>query len=302
MKITPVIVTYNRLEKLKKAIAAVLAQDFDSIVVVNNNSTDDTKAWLDEQTDSRLKILNLEENTGGAGGFYHGCRYATEELETDWLLLFDDDAYPREDLVEKFRALDLSNYKDLGAISCAVYMPDGVLADFNRPGRNPFNSLTNTFKYLFTKTGTYINYEELEHGNAIPVDFSSFVGFCVKTEVIKAGLGYPLKEFFIYGDDWTYSLELSKLGYKNLYFSDLVFYHDSNTFVQNYDEQLWKKYYAYRNSLFFYKRASGLFFPIVFLAKLFRWFLDVFKYKQKLKYFNTIFRACRDFPKLRYAN
>lgn len=291
-KVAATIVTYNRLEKLKKAISSVLAQEIDYVVVVNNASTDNTKDWLAGLSDERLHILNLEENTGGAGGFYHGCKYVTENLDADWVLIYDDDAYPQEDLIDSFQKLEPGD--DVGAISCAVLHPDSQIADFNRPGLNPFRSWGSLLKYFTDKDSHYLSYSQLEHSNAIPVDYSSFVGLFVRTDLMRSKLGLPRKELFIYCDDWLYTLELSKLGYKNLYYSDLVFYHDSATFVDSYDAQIWKKYYAYRNSLLFYKAAAGLTFPIVFILKLSKWLFDTRLYKKKKEYLGTLIRACKD--------
>ncbi|MDD9897465.1 MAG: glycosyltransferase [Candidatus Melainabacteria bacterium] len=291
-KIAATITTYNRLEKLKKSLEHVLAQDIDYVVIVNNASTDETKDWLASLSDERLHILNLDENTGGAGGFYHGCKYATEKLDADWVLIFDDDAYPRDDLISKFKALEVS--EDTGAVSCKVVTPDGKVADFNRPGLNPFKSLGRLIKYFFVRDSHYLSYDQLEKSNDISVDYSSFVGCFVKTKIIKEELGLPRKELFIYCDDWLYTLELSMLGYRNAYHSDLVFYHDSATFVDNYDDQIWKKYYAYRNSLLFYRTAAGLVFPLVFLMKLAKWLFDTRLYKKKKEYLGTLVRACKD--------
>lgn len=291
-KVAAVIVTYNRLEKLKLAISSVLAQSIDYVVVVNNKSTDDTKDWLSEQTDPRLMILNMEENSGGAGGFYHGTKHATENTDADWVLIYDDDAYPSEGLIDKFRAIQIT--EETGAVSCRVVTPDGKIADFNRPGLNPFKSFKRFMKYFFVKDSHYLSYDQLENSNDVTVDYSSFVGFFVKTKIVREELGLPRKELFIYCDDWLYTLELSNLGYRNAYHSDLVFYHDSATFVDSYDDQIWKKYYAYRNSLHFYKTAAGLLFPLVFLAKLTSWILHSRHYKKKKEYFGTIIRACKD--------
>ncbi len=293
-KLAAVIVTFNRLEKLKKAIAAVLEEPIDYVVVLNNKSNDGTEAWLNEvsNSDERLHVVNHHENTGGAGGFYFGTKYAIENTDADWLVLFDDDAYPAPGLVEKFKSRDYSS--EVGALSAKVCTPDGLIADFNRPGLNPFKSLTGFIKYIFSKDSNYLSYSQMESDSGLEVDYSSFVGFFVKTSVVKNGLGYPRKEFFIYCDDWVYSLDLSQLGYKNLYYSDLLFYHDSKTFIDSYDAQIWKKYYAYRNSIIFYKKAAGVFAPLVIGLKILKWLVDSRLYSKKKEYFETLNRALKD--------
>ena len=65
------VVTYNRLDDLKRCVGSLRNQndvDFD-VLIVNNGSTDGTKDWLDAQED----LLTIhQENVGGAGGFYAG--------------------------------------------------------------------------------------------------------------------------------------------------------------------------------------------------------------------------------------
>jgi glycosyltransferase involved in cell wall biosynthesis len=59
--------TYNRIEKLQKLVLNILSyplQDIE-VVVVNNNSTDDTLEKLSQIKDARLSIYSNDENIGG---------------------------------------------------------------------------------------------------------------------------------------------------------------------------------------------------------------------------------------------
>ncbi|MBN3339109.1 hypothetical protein H4W20_03762 [Klebsiella pneumoniae] len=47
MKYTALIVTFNRLGKLKKTVEETLKLEFTNIVIVNNGSTDGTQALRD---------------------------------------------------------------------------------------------------------------------------------------------------------------------------------------------------------------------------------------------------------------
>ena len=94
-----VIVTFNRLEKLKHALTCYEDQTatFGHIIVVDNNSSDGTKEflslWKDEPSFYAKHVLSMDHNVGGAGGFYAGQIYAMD-LNVDWVFLSDDDAYP----------------------------------------------------------------------------------------------------------------------------------------------------------------------------------------------------------------
>jgi GT2 family glycosyltransferase len=75
-KVSAVIVTYNRLPMLKEAIAALESVEpkLSHLIVVDNNSDNDTKEFLESLGD-RIEYVRLAENVGGAGGFNAGIRY-----------------------------------------------------------------------------------------------------------------------------------------------------------------------------------------------------------------------------------
>lgn len=76
MKYTALIVTFNRLGKLKKTVEETLKLEFTNIVIVNNGSTDGTQAWLSSIVDTRVIVLTLTENTDSravADGLHRGA-------------------------------------------------------------------------------------------------------------------------------------------------------------------------------------------------------------------------------------
>ena len=96
-RVAAIIVTYNRKVKLRSCIEAVLAQcgaDDIEIVVVDNNSRDDTAALFDALgpffCNKRIHYYNTGANIGGAGGFCYGLRKAAE-LGCDYAWLMDDE-------------------------------------------------------------------------------------------------------------------------------------------------------------------------------------------------------------------
>ena len=74
MNIVAVVVTYNRIELLKRTVRCLQQnKPVSSIVVVNNGSTDATAEWL--KTQPGLIVIS-QANVGGSGGFYTGMQYA----------------------------------------------------------------------------------------------------------------------------------------------------------------------------------------------------------------------------------
>ena len=94
MKIIAVVVTYNRLELLKRNISCLKQnKPLSAIVVVNNGSTDGTSEWLASQ--DSLTVVN-QANVGGSGGFYT-CIRKSCELDADWIWCMADDLFALPD-------------------------------------------------------------------------------------------------------------------------------------------------------------------------------------------------------------
>jgi|YelNatPaOPRAMG01_1025707.scaffolds.fasta_scaffold19814_5 rhamnopyranosyl-N-acetylglucosaminyl-diphospho-decaprenol beta-1,3/1,4-galactofuranosyltransferase len=101
VKVCAVIVTYNRKEVLKKCLKALLNQTVspNEIIVIDGPSTDGTMQLMREKF-SEITYVRLDEDVGGAGGFYEGMKLAYSK-GYDWIWVMDDDAIPEKDALEK---------------------------------------------------------------------------------------------------------------------------------------------------------------------------------------------------------
>ncbi len=57
--------------------------------------------------------------------------------EADWLVAFDDDAYPDARHTGNVSS-NLEIPDEVGSVAAAVYLPDGQISEMNRPSVNPF--------------------------------------------------------------------------------------------------------------------------------------------------------------------
>lgn len=111
MRISVIVPTYNRLDRLQRVLAALEAQtvplDSFEVVVISDGSKDGTNAYLESvKTPLRLEAI-LQENTGVAGARNAGVQKARGEL----ILFLDDDVVPIPSLV----ADHLQFHEDEGA-------------------------------------------------------------------------------------------------------------------------------------------------------------------------------------------
>ena len=266
-----VIVTFNRLEALKHTVARTLEEPFVRVVVVDNASTDGTGEWLASLDHQRLSIISHEENLGGAGGFHAGFKYAAEHVpEADWLVAFDDDAWPEPGTLETFERMDIP--EDVGGLAAAVYLPNGRISEMNRPGLNPFWRFGRFFSALFRgREGFHISDAEFAESDSREIDISTFVGFFLRLSLLRENrIGLPRPELFIYADDQIFVLEMRKAGVKHLFAPQLRFKHDCDTLVDQKDvyRPLWKVYYTYRNRIEMWRVGTGWVFPLLLLIKL----------------------------------
>lgn len=297
MNIAAVIVTHNRCQKLQRTLAATLAQPFSAVIVVDNASTDGTRAWLAQQHDPRLHIILSEKNSGGAGGFAQGMT-ASLNHSPDWLVCYDDDAYPAPDALQQLAALDLSGTDSAAA---AVYYPDGRICEMNRPGYNPFwhpRKLWQTALGLITghaRDAFHLNHAAYAQGDPVAIDSSSFVGYFVRASWVRR-CGVPDAALFIYGDDTHYTLNLRKHGACHNFLPTVRFIHDCATYPRRHGayHPMWKAYYAMRNSLHTYRLAAGRWYYPVALLKTLAWLAAVRHYHHKRRYLRLWYQAVSD--------
>lgn len=232
------IVTYNRLEKLKKCLAAYDEQTFlpHKIIIVDNCSTDGTKDFLNNweriSNDYGKKVIYLDKNYGGSGGFYEGMKAAQEE-NFDWLWISDDDAYPDKNAFDILNKA-IEEHKDYNAFCSSVITSEGIDNGHRKIKRNE-NDLLGT-----------ASSDELYNTEHFDINIFSFVGSCINKQVLDT-CGLPMKDFFIWFDDTEYSLRVNE-KFKMICVPSIRVFHD--TIIEKEWRYSWKTYYGERNKLY----------------------------------------------------
>ncbi|WP_062563431.1 glycosyltransferase [Paracoccus aminovorans] len=273
--VTAVVVTFNRRAALQKTLARLLAEPLDHVLVIENGSTDGTRAWLATLDEPRLAVIEMDRNGGGALGFETGMREAQARFDPDWLVLMDDDARPQPGALAAFRAgLASGRWPGAQALAAAVRFPDGGICEMNRPWVNPFASLPVLLRVLAGggRAAFHIPDSAYAPGTDRVLDGTSFVGFFISRAGV-ARAGYPDGRLFIYGDDVLYTLGLTQAGGRLLFAPDLTFEHECATQIAGaIPRPFWKIYYNTRNRWLIYRRAAGpVLFPLLMALMLPKW-------------------------------
>lgn len=123
-----VICTYNRASALSEALRGLMAIHDPSgesweLVVVDNNSTDDTRAVVERvATDARVPVRYVFESEQGIG---HARNRGAREARGEWVIYTDDDVYFHQDwLVNLHRAIAGAGPAAIGGRVVAVWPSD----------------------------------------------------------------------------------------------------------------------------------------------------------------------------------
>ncbi len=239
-RVCAIVVTFNRKERLRECLAHLRAQErsVDRVLVVDNASTDGTSGMVREEF-AWCELLALPLNSGGAGGFHDGMKWALEN-GFDWMWLMDDDALALPDCL-------------------------GKLLVAGEPGFLPVPLQQNKLGYKYgisVWTGTAVESTERILNGELPRDghyLFAFVGPLVPREVVEK-IGLPHHNFFIYFDDWEYALRMeSHTDFQVRVVPDALFLHDIGgaarhaRFLWRKSVRVtpapWKLYYGARNAV-----------------------------------------------------
>lgn len=250
-----VVVTYNRKDLLIENIQCLMGQkpEAPAIIIIDNHSNDGTKDAIQHYIDTnQIEYCDTGANLGGAGGFSFGIKYAAEK-GFDYVWVMDDDCMPNPDALAAFIAADEQLKGQYGFLSSKVLWKDGNLCTMNLQ------------RETLTK-----NIQGFEN-RIQPIVMASFVSLFIPRQIIEE-MGLPIKEFFIWTDDWEYTRRISR-KYSSYAVADSVVVHKSknnigaNIATESAD-RLDRFDYLYRNDVFLYRREGikGFAYEMVRLA------------------------------------
>lgn len=257
IKYVAVITTHNREQLLRECVEHVQHQTIppDKIIIVNNASTDGTGYYLKALSEQcrTIDVIDLLENTGGAGGFAVGIERAAQTAAA-WVLVIDDDAIIARDYMEQIFAAARQNPTQQ-AFAGAV-MVNGQIDLCHRRNLTRIGLMSKNCK------------EEAYAQPCFACDIASFCGMVVDLSLVRQ-IGLPHAEYFIWYDDTEYSLRIHNYS-RFLVVPQAVLAHKitqlEKTHPRRYD---WKEYYAVRNRLLMVREHGTILDRIVNFANLF---------------------------------
>lgn len=253
MRVTAVMVAYNRRDLLREALDALAAQSrpVDRLIVVDNASTDGSAEVAEELLEAwgaRARLVRLEANTGGAGGFAVGIAAAVVDEDTDWVWVMDDDTVPGATALagalrthERYVA---TGPDDLAVMGSRVVWTDGEDHPMNTPKAK-------------------IRADQAERDRAASVGAMeirsiSFVSAFLRAARVREK-GLPLADYFLWNDDFEYSARLLR-GARGLYAPESVVVHKTVKRGSSDADPGPRFFFEVRNKLWVFRASSALYF------------------------------------------
>ena len=251
-KVLAAIVTYNRLDLLKRCLYHLSNQSFQpDILIINNSSTDGTEEYLMQNGIDHV----TQPNGGSSAGWWRSIKEAMER-GYDYVWLMDDDGFPDNKALE----LLMGQMDDHTACISSVVVKENKRDEFvfgipvlNKKG-NPI---------LVSAKRKYNRFSELPPGTEKYPFAHLFNGALINLSLVQ-NIGNINKDYFLYGDEVDYFCRMREVGKVYSLMSALhyhpdvsqrsidktrVYYFIRNTFILN------KKYFDHRVSRNFFTVA-----------------------------------------------
>lgn len=239
-----VIVNYNAKDYLKKCIESISDSGFENfeVIVVDNASKDGSieefKKYSSEYG-SRIKLIANKINVGFSKANNQGI-----EISSGRYLLFlnpDTSVYPN---TFKYMLNFMEKNKEVGASTCKISLPNGQIDDASHRGTpTPWNSfcyflglekLMPSSKFF---GGYHMGWENLDKIHEIKACAGAFM--LVRREA-GDDVGWWDEDFFFYGEDLNFCLELQKKGWKIYYVPrvSILHYKGISSGIKNHSKHL----------------------------------------------------------------
>ncbi len=283
MQLSIIILNYNVRYFLEQCVLSVQSaiQNLDAeIIVVDNNSSDESCQMIKERFPSVILIEN-KENTG----FPKGNNIGVEKAKGEYICILNPDTVVAEDTFEKI--LDFAKSKtDLGIIGCKLIDGTGnFLPESKRGIPTPWVAFTKIFGlYKIFPSQSFGKYyaSHLSENQTGKVEILVGAFMVLKKELYEEIGGFD-ERYFMYGEDIDFSYSVLQKGKSNYYFSETTVLHYKGE--STVKDGTYMKRFQQGMQLFYEKNLkTSVFFSLFMkLGMFFFSFLKMFQGKQQPK-------------------
>jgi GT2 family glycosyltransferase len=226
MQLSVIILNYNVrffLEQCVFSVQKALENIDGEIIVIDNNSSDDSCAMMIEKFPN-VKLIENKENSG----FPKGNNIGVAQAKGEYLCILNPDTVVAEDTFSKILNSEFCNLNS-GIIGCKLIDGTGkFLPEAKRGVPTPWVAFTKVFGlYKFFPNSSFFNKYYAQHiteNQSGKVDILVGAFMMMKRDLYKEIGGFD-ENCFMYSDDIDLSYMVLKSGKENLYFHETSVIH-----------------------------------------------------------------------------
>ncbi|RLC35941.1 glycosyltransferase family 2 protein [Candidatus Falkowbacteria bacterium] len=251
MKFSIIIVNYNTKEITKNCIDSIFRNcpgNNYEIIVVDNNSQDNSREFLENNFGNKIKLINNKTNKGFGAGNNRGARTAMGE----YLFFLNSDTLINNDIFKQIENY-LINNKEVGILAPELKLKDGC--------RQPdvFGRFPNIKNTIFNKLSVNATCNDQD------IDWVSGAALVIRKNLFAQLKGFD-ENFFMYFEDIDLCKRIKELGYKIMVLPEISVVHLGGASFSDFNKK--KKFY-YQSQDYYFKKYYGVL--ALYIMKILRW-------------------------------
>lgn len=248
-KVGMIILNYNDYETTNKYIKKIKNYNvLNKIVIVDNNSSDNSFEELEKLKNEKISVIQTKENKGYAYGNNYGIKYLNDNYDVDYIIISNPDIIVEEETIERLKK-DLDNNNDISMISPVIKQLDEIKRGWRLPEIK--DEILSNINYFQRKVVKKLEYDDSKYkGNLTKVDVVSGCFFMIRKDILDL-VGYFDESTFLYYEENILGYKLKNIDKKTFVDNEVSVVHDLSISVDKSFNSI-KKYKILKESQKYY--------------------------------------------------
>ena len=251
MKNIFLIINYNDYQTTEKILDNV--KDYkilDKIVVVDNNSTDDSFKKLSNFKSKKLIVIKNSQNKGYGSGINFGCKYINSKFGESYVFISNPDVviYGEEDLQKLIQTFD----KDTAIVAPIIKEHEGYNRGWKIPSPIQDSLLNLIYIHRFLRPKLSFYKDECYKKNVMEVEAVSGCFFVINSFILKQ-CDYFDENIFLYYEENVIAKKIQKINKKVLINTQVEVFHNHSVTIDKNINHI-KKYKELKKSQIYFQK------------------------------------------------
>lgn len=240
-----IVLNYNDYENTKKFIKYSEHYNIlDKIIIVDNNSTDDSYKILKQLENEKIDVIKNNKNNGYSGGNNYGIKYAENKYNPKNIIISNPDIEVEEKTIIKL-INELEKNDKLAVITGVICEGNNdIVSNFAWKVPNYGDILRGCFLSTykihrkFSNSSMYYESKDITNNKILNVEVVPGCFFVIKDKIIRE-IGYLDEEVFLFYEENILAKKLKELRYQTAILCDEKIIHLNSVSI-NKNIKKWK--------------------------------------------------------------